>query len=82
MGYHVRDIKKGTLGDFSKIAEEMAELTDAHEQSNPVMMLIEMSDLIGAMKAYLKKNCGNIKIEDLIVMQKATERAFQDGSRT
>lgn len=51
MGYHVKKIRRGELGHFSKIQEEFDELTDAYEQSNPVMELIELSDLIGAIEA-------------------------------
>ena len=34
MGYHLRKIEKGTLGEFSKIKEEFEELEDANKQSN------------------------------------------------
>ena len=31
MGYHLRNIEKGELGEFSKIREEFEELLDAHD---------------------------------------------------
>ena len=79
MGYHIKKIKKGKLGQFSKIEEEYAELLDAKKQKNIVLQIIEMSDMIGAIEYYLKPF--NITIEDLIKMNKLTESAFLDGSR-
>lgn len=78
-GYHVKEIKRGTYGDISKVTEEYFELMDACEQLNPVMALQEMSDLIGAIEG-LAKNY-NISLKDLIRMKKATKRAFKDGTR-
>jgi hypothetical protein len=79
MGYHKKEIKRGVFGEFSKIVEEFEELTDAHDQNNPIMELIELSDLIGSIEAYCKKR--NISLNDLLTMKKATESAFIDGSR-
>ena len=81
MGYHLKEIAKGTFGDFSKVEEEMLELLDASAQGNQVMMLCEMSDLISAMRAYLKKHCGKITLQDLMKQADATERAFESGRR-
>jgi hypothetical protein len=79
MGYHQTEIPKGELGKFSKIEEEFLELKDAHEQSNSVMALCEMSDLIGAIEAYAAR--WNVSLIDLLRMKEATERAFKDGTR-
>lgn len=79
MGYHNKIIPKGVLGEFSKIREEFLEAEDAIEQNNKVMILIELSDLLGAIEQYTVKY--NITLEDLIVMKDATKRAFKDGSR-
>lgn len=81
MGYHKRKIKKGVYGDVSKIQEEIEELLDAIEQSNRIMALVEMSDLVAAMQGFLDKNFPGFNIEDLIVMAKATDSAFKDGTR-
>jgi len=81
MGYHVRKIDKGVLGEISKIKEEYSEFLDAHEQGNPVMKLLELSDLIGAIEAYTKAKY-SITLEDLIKMKNATKSAFEDGSRS
>ena len=79
MGYHKIKIKKGELGKFSKIKEEFLEAEDAHEQDNKVMLLLELSDLLGAIEKYASTY--NISLDDLIKMKNATESAFQDGTR-
>lgn len=81
-GYHLTEIERGKYGDFSKIKEEFQELNDAHEQSNRLMELIELSDLICAIDGYLNKHFkGAITIQDLIVQSNATKRSFSSGER-
>lgn len=80
-GYHKRKIQKGTLGEFSKIKEETEELEDALEQNNPVMALVELSDLYGSIKHYLRVHHPSISMEDLKTMSEATERSFKIGHR-
>lgn len=79
MSYHLNEIPKGQIGDFSKIKEEFLEAADALEQGNPLMALIELSDLIGAIELYAKKY--NMSLDDLIKMKDATKRAFESGRR-
>lgn len=79
MGYHKTEIEKGIFGEFSKIKEEFLEAQDALEQNNHIMLLVELSDLLGAIDAYVKQF--NLSIEDLIIMKNATKSAFEDGSR-
>ena len=50
MGYHKKEIKKGTLGKFSKIREEFEELEDAHNQDVKILIFCELTDLIGAIE--------------------------------
>lgn len=80
-GYHLREIEKGILGELSKIQEELDELRDAESQSSKIMVLVELSDLIGAIDAYLKHNALGITINDLIIMSNITKRAFENGRR-
>ena len=54
-GYHLTEIKKGTIGELSKIVEELKEFKDAQYQSAKIMILVELSDLIGAIDLYNKK---------------------------
>lgn len=82
IGYHVSEIKKGVLGEDSKIFEEIEEFRDALEQDVKIMALVELSDLIGAIEAYLEKNHPSISIEDLIKMKNVTRRAFKNGKRS
>lgn len=78
-GYHNRKIEKGTLGESSKIAEEYEEFTESLEQNNPLMAMLELADLIGAIEAYAVKY--NFTLADLIKMKETTERAFKTGYR-
>jgi hypothetical protein len=82
MGYHVRKIKPGQIGEKSKIREELEEFLDALEQDNPVMALVELSDMVGAIEHYLEKYHPSISLQDLITMAKTTRGAFEDGTRT
>jgi len=79
MGYHKNKIEKGKLGEFSKIKEEFLETEDAFQQDNKIMLLLELSDMLGAIEDFLKKY--NMDIEDLIKMKNATQSAFKDGTR-
>lgn len=81
MAYHTKIIQKGKFGDSSKIKEEIEELIDAEEQGIKVMALVELSDLVGAIKGYLKNNYPDIKMEDLIKMADVTISSFEDGTR-
>lgn len=79
MGYHRVNIKKGKLGEISKIQEEFEELMDAHSQKNAILEMCELSDLVGAIEAYVKR--WNLTMGDIIDMKEATKKTFEDGSR-
>jgi hypothetical protein len=81
MGYHKRKIEKGKVGEISKIREEVEELIDSEEQGNKIMALVELSDIVGAIQAYINKHHSSITFDDLMVMAKATSKAFKEGSR-
>lgn len=80
-GYHLKEIPKGTIGYPSKIKEEFLEFEDALNQNNPIMALVELSDLLGAIEIYTT-NLYNITLTDLMAMKEATNRAFQSGERS
>ena len=80
MGYHNKEIPRGKYGEFSKIREEFLEAEDALEQDNKIMLMVELSDLVGSIEAYCKLH-HNITLDDLITMKEATKRAFTDGTR-
>lgn len=79
-GYHLRDIPKGTLGELSKVREELEEAEDAAEQGVRIMLLVELSDLYGALDAVARAN--GVSMDDLRDMHTVTKRAFDSGSRT
>ncbi len=82
MGYHLKEITKGKIGESSKIREELEELEDAEAQDNKVLAICELSDLYGAIEQYiLAKFGGELTMKDLKKMARATAKAFQDGSR-
>lgn len=80
MGYHITDIPRGKYEEASKIEEEYAEWLDARAQGCAVMELVELSDMLGAIDAYVA-NYYNMTIHDLIIMSKITTRVFKDGTR-
>ena len=65
-GYHLKNIPRGEIGKFSKIEEEFLEFLDAVEQKSTVMALVELSDLVGSIKYYLKENGYSNNFPDLI----------------
>ena len=79
MGYHKNKIKKGKIGEFSKIKEEFEELTDAVGQQNKVLIICELTDLIGAVEEYIKQY--NLTIQDLKDFSDLTKSAFKEGKR-
>lgn len=79
-GYHLQKIDKGILGDFSKIREELEEAMDAQAQDCVIMELVELSDMYGAIEAYLQHRY-NMTMNDLKIMSDITKRAFKNGRR-
>lgn len=79
MGYHNREIQKGVFGEFSKIKEEFEELQDGIDQNNPVLVICELCDMLGAIESYASK--WNLTMDDLMKMNRSTQSAFMDGSR-
>lgn len=81
-GYHEADIERGEYGELSKIQEELDEAIDAQNQGIELMVLVELSDIIGAIDGYLNKHYkGAFMIEDLYTMAMATKKAFVSGYR-
>lgn len=80
-GYHLTEIEKGKLGDPSKIIEEARELEDAARQGVKILMLVELSDIYGALEACLKKHAPGMTMKDLADMHRCTKRAFDNGRR-
>lgn len=81
MGYHKVKIKKGIIGQFSKIEEEFNELKDAVEQEDRILQLVELTDLLGAIDSYCFYQLNGFSLEELIKFTRKTQSAFKDGSR-
>lgn len=81
-GYHDNNIPRGKFGTSSKIYEEIQEFKDAEKDENPIMSLLELSDLVGALEGYLETEFkGKITLDHLIKMNTKTRRAFENGIR-
>jgi len=80
-GYHLREIPRGVVGEASKVLEEALEFSDACEQGCDVMGLVELSDLVGSVKAWLASRHPTVKLADLERMADITARAFRNGHR-
>jgi hypothetical protein len=80
-GYHLTPIPQGSYGDLDKIYEEVEELKDADAQGNRLMTLMELSDIMGAIRGYLEIHHPEMSLTDLIIMADATQRAFASGDR-
>lgn len=79
LGYHLKPIVKGALGEISKIIEELDELIDANQQQNKILQICELADLIGSIQLYANKL--NVSIDELIQFSELTKKAFNDHTR-
>lgn len=80
MSYHVNEIDKGVLGEFSKIKEEFQELQDAVEQEDRILQICELTDLIGAIEEFSNSKF-RLTLMDLITFSNKTKSAFREGKR-
>ena len=80
-GYHLTPITQGEYGELSKLSEELEEVLDASGQEAKVMIVLELSDLFGAMEGYLGKHHPDTTMNDLKIMSDITKRAFRNGQR-
>ena len=64
-GYHLVPIRKGVLGELSKIQEELDELADGHAQKDRILMSVELADLYGAMQLFLEKHLPTYTMDDI-----------------
>ncbi|KWA84197.1 hypothetical protein WL29_22820 [Burkholderia ubonensis] len=80
-GYHLVAIPKGELGELSKIQEELDELRDAMAQGSRVMAAVELSDMMGAVQAFMDRHLPGMTLEDLVTFSTITKRAFVNGRR-
>lgn len=78
-GYHLKKIKKGTLGKISKVLEEIEEYRDAKKQKCKIMQELELADIYGALEAVAETH--GLKMKDLKKMSELTKRAFESGGR-
>ena len=80
MSYHIAKIKKGILGEVSKLEEEIEEYKDAIQQNSIIMANLELSDIYGALEELALTH--NLSMNDLSIMSNITKRTFKEGGRT
>lgn len=73
-GYHLREIPQGEYGELSKVFEELEECRDALLQANPIMLLVELSDLVGACLGYIGKY-SDLDVDDVYAANLITPAA-------
>ncbi len=75
--WHLRTIPKGTYGELSKITEELEEALDSEERGQILMLMFELSDIIGAAGGVAAKY--GMKLDDLVTFSKLrSEIAIKD----
>lgn len=79
MGYHTKKIEKGLVGHFSKIKEEFQEAEDAFDQNDEILIICELSDMVGAIEEYIKR--WNLDLISLKKFSDKTKSAFKEGKR-
>lgn len=70
-GYHLADIPKGKIGEWSKVEEEWAEFSDAKYQNSRILQLVELADTYGAVHAWIKATDGtysDIRFQGVMAM--------------
>lgn len=81
-GYHNRIIRKAKAGTADKVIEEAKEYKDAMDSDNPIMGLVELSDVYGAIECILEQDHPHVSMSDLRSMSNVTRRVFKSGHRS
>jgi len=81
-GYHLVAIPRGELGELSKVQEELDELRDAMAQGSRIMAAVELSDMMGAIQAFMDRHLPGTTIQDVLTFSAITKRAFENGRRS
>lgn len=79
--WHEKKIKKGIFGELSKIEEELEEAKDAEDQNLDVMLLIELSDIVGAVEGVSMKKF-NMPIEQLLAFARKRSEIIISEQKT
>jgi phosphoribosyl-ATP pyrophosphohydrolase len=74
--WHISKIEKGTLGQLSKVREELEEAIDAEKQGQTLMLLFELSDIIGA--CGLVANQHGMTLDHLVTFSKLRSKVAKE----
>lgn len=80
-GYHINVIKKGVYGQISKVMEEFDEVMDSWEQKSPIMAMVELSDMLGAIEACADAELFNQCMEMASIIVDSSKRKTSWWSR-
>jgi phosphoribosyl-ATP pyrophosphohydrolase len=75
--WHKRVIIQGKLGELSKVEEELEEAFDAEERGQTLMLLFELSDIIGACGLVAAKY--GLSLDDLVKFSKLRSEVAKNG---
>jgi len=73
--WHTMEITKGELGRLSKIREELEEAEDAEAQGQDLMLLFELSDIIGACGLVAKRY--GMSLDQLVTFSKLRSKVAE-----
>jgi hypothetical protein len=76
MGFHRRNIPKGEYGKRSKVREELEEAEDAEEQGINLLLLFELSDMIGAIGGVAESLGWDL--DDLVAFAKLRSKVIKE----
>lgn len=76
--FHVHPIRSGVYGELSKVQEELDEAVDAETRGQEILLLIELSDIIGAVAGVAERH--GHTLESLIQFSELRRSVFRQES--
>lgn len=73
--FHVMPVRQGTYGELSKIQEELDEALDAETRGQKLLLMIELSDIIGAVAGVAERH--GYSLDDLIQFSELRRNVFR-----
>ena len=73
--FHVMPVRRGTYGELSKVQEELDEALDAETRGQKLLLMIELSDIIGAVAGVAERH--GYSLDDLIQFSELRRNVFR-----
>jgi len=77
--FHEKEIKKGILGELSKIQEELDEALEAEGRNQDLLLILELADIIGAVGLVSEKY--GISLDQLVTFAKLRRQVGEQVAR-